>query len=315
MKLSPPVFLAVIAACPALAIEAPPDDAPPPAESPTRDAAPAVPAIQPAYLGVVAVALPEMLAEHLGLAAGDGVLVQALTPDGPAAKAGLAVHDLITRIDGNPVASSADLSREVGKRRPGQQVRLDVIHKGKAAAVDATLEARPAGLAAPPAPQALNELNLDGIPADLADRIRRMIEGNVGEMKLDPERDEGLAVPPIEDAMRDMRRQMQDMLKQPFELPKMPDLPPQGGIQIHQGATFRLMDDEGSIEMKSNDDGKEITVRDKDDKIVWTGPWDTEQDKAAAPVDIRRRIDRLDFDRNGNGLRFQFRGGAIPVPE
>ena len=314
-----PATLGLLAVTPLLAIEAPPDDAPPPAELPQQQAdapaeAPVAPAAQPAYLGVVAVAVPEMLAGHLGLADGEGVLVQALSPDGPAAKAGLAAHDIITRIDGNPVASSADLTREVGKRQPGQQARLDVIHNGKAGTLDITLGARPAGLVAP-APQALDELNLDGIPNELAERIRRMIEGNLGEMQLDLERGVEQPVPQIEDAMRDMRKRMEDALKQPLQLPEIPAAPAPGGIQIHQGATFRLMDDQGSVEMKSDDGGKEITVRDKNDKILWTGPWDTEQDKAAAPDEIRRRIERLDFDNNGNGLRFQFRGGGAPVPE
>jgi hypothetical protein len=71
------------------------------------------------------------------------------------------------------------------------------------------------------------------------------------------------------------------------------------------------MDDQGSIELKAVDGGKEITVRDPQDQIIWSGPWDTEQDKAAAPDDVRQRIERLNFDGQGNGLRLQFRGNGI----
>lgn len=309
---------ALAIAMPALAIEAPPDDAPPPADPAATPDAVQVPAARPAYLGVVAVAVPEMLAEHLGLAQDAGVLVQAVCPDSPSAKAGVAVHDLITRIDDVAVASSADLTREVAKRQPGQQVRLGLIHKGKPANLDVTLEARPADLAAA-APQLpndlqLEQLQLDGIPEELAERIRRMVEGNLGEMKLEFERGLDQAAPQIEDAMREARQRMQDALKQQLQLPEIPAIP-RGGIEIHQGATFRLMDGEGSIEMKASDGGKEVTVRDQDDQILWTGPWDTEQDKAAAPEDIRQRIERLNFDNQGNGLRFQFHGGGAPEPK
>ena len=299
-----------------LAIEPPPDDAPPPIEVVPPTAAPPaadVPELpvgeKSAYLGVVSSGIPEMLAEHLGLQVGEGIVVRALMPDGPAAQAGLAVHDVITRIGGEPVGSSEDLTREVAAHQPGEKVRLDVIHKGKPAGIDVTLGVRPEQLAAPEI-KPLDQLNLDGVPRELADRVRRMIKGNLGDLKLDFE--EGLqeAAPHFEDAMREMKLRMEKAM-QGLQIPEIPQQ--QGGIQIHQGATFRLMDEQGSIELRSNEGGKEITVRDKDQKIVWTGPWDTEQDKAAAPEDIRQRVERLNFDTNGNGLRLQFNGG-IPEP-
>lgn len=295
-----------------LAIEAPSDDAPPPMEvaPPAAEQAPAAEAPanqQAAYLGVVAGSIPEMLAVHIGLQSGEGIVVRALMPDGPAAEAGLAVHDVITRIGGEPVASSEDLSREINELQPGEKVRLDVIHKGKPAGIDVTLGTRPAQLAAPqirPLEQ-LDQLNLDGVPQDLADRVRRMIEGNLGDQRLDFGQGIHDPAPQFDEAMREMKLRMEKAM----EGMQIPEFQQQGGIQIQQGATFRLMDDQGSIELKSIHDGKEITVRDKDQQIVWSGPWDTEQDKAAAPEDIRQRVERLNFDANGNGLRLQFQRG------
>ncbi len=59
---------------------------------------------------------------------------------------------------------------------------------------------------------------------------------------------------------------------------------------------------------------KEVTIRDKDNKVSWNGPWDTEQDKAAAPDDVRRRVERLNLDSKfqGNGLRLQMRPQILP---
>lgn len=299
---------------PVFAIEAPPDDAPPPVEvSPPATAPEAPPAAAGpvekdavAYLGVVSTTVPEMLAEHLGLKPGEGIVVRALMPDGPAAKAGLAVHDVISRVGDKPVGSSEELTARIAARKPGETIRLDVIHQGKAAGLDVTLGNRPENIGAP-MPGALDQLKLDGVPKDLADRVRRMIEGNLGELKLDFENGLNEAAPQIEDAMRQMRERM----GQAMQGLKVPEVPQQGGIQggieIHQGATFRLMDDQGSIELKSKEGGKEITVRDKDQNITWTGPWDTDQDKAAAPDDVRRRVERLDFDSGANGLRLRLR--------
>ncbi|MCX6868090.1 MAG: hypothetical protein NTV46_18135, partial [Verrucomicrobia bacterium] len=161
-------------------------------------------------------------------------------------------------------------------------------------------------------PRPLDPLHLDGIPQNLADRIRRMIEGNIGGLEMQPgEDDMDIAPQPhLKNALRDMKLR----LEKAMEEMKEPDHHGMPGIDVHQGATIRLMDEQGSIELKSNDGGKEVTVRDKDNKITWTGPWDTEQDKAAAPQDVRQRVDRLHLDTKfqGKGLRLQLRRQPAP---
>lgn len=314
---------------PALAIEAPADDAAPPrvvqpapdappaklppttAETPlpiapppaTRTPAPdaATPAAKarPAFLGVVSMPLPDMLVDHLGLKKDGGILVQALCPpDGPAAKAGVAVNDVITRIGEQAVTSPSDLTKWVTSHQPGDKVHLDVIHQGKAAGLDVTLGAKPDDLAALNL-NALDHLNLEGIPKELADRVRRAIEGNIGGIDMELQEGALEAVPKIQELKKRMDKAMEGINGLGFgALPK---------IDIQQGATLRMMDDQGSIELKSSDGDKEVTLRDKDNKIVWSGPWDTEQDKAAAPEDVRKRIERLHLDTqfHGNGLRLR----------
>lgn len=49
----------------------------------------------------------------------------------------------------------------------------------------------------------------------------------------------------------------------------------------------------GSLEMKTTEKGKEVIVKDPKGKLIFEGPWDTEQDKAAAPEDIRERIESM----------------------
>ncbi|MCU0751783.1 MAG: PDZ domain-containing protein [Akkermansiaceae bacterium] len=292
------------------AIEGEPDDARPPlrAEAPAApEALPPAAAAEKAaapYIGVVSNAVTAALAEHLGLKPGEGIVVGAVMPGGPAEKAGVAMHDVITRLGGEPVGSPEELTHRVASHKPGDSVKLDLIHKGKSTELEVVLGTRPEQLVMRQ-PGALDQLNLQGVPQDLADRVRRMIEGNLGELKLDFDQGFENAAPQMEDALREMRKRMDDAM-QGVRIPE----PPQGGIRIHRDATFRLMDDQGSIELKSNDGGKEITARDKDNHITWNGPWDTEQDKAAAPEDIRQRVERLNIDDADNGIRLNFR--AVP---
>jgi membrane-associated protease RseP (regulator of RpoE activity) len=309
--------LAAVLATPAFAIEAPEDNAPPP---PAADAAPAEKApaeidakpeakAETAYLGVVSSDVPEMLAEHLGLKPGEGIIVGAVMPDGPAAKAGLAARDIITRVGDKAVGSPQDLTKEVQARKPGDTIHLDVIQKGKAAGLDVTLGARPEQLAGMGL-QPLDQLNLEGLPKDIADRLRGALQGNAGGFNLNIEEGAVEIAPQMDLAMREMKKRMEKAMEG-LNAQVIPGVPE---INAHQGATVRKSDQEGSVEIKINDGSKEVTIRDKDDNIVWTGPWDTEQDKAAAPRGVSERVDRLNLDTNfkGPGLRLRFNGDAQP---
>lgn len=283
------------------AIEGEPDDAGAPLQAePLTAPGAALPKAAVPYIGVASTAMTPALADHLGLKPGEGIVAGAVMPGSPAEKAGITVHDVITRIGGEMVGSPQELTQRVAAHKPGDSVKLAVIHKGKATELDLVLGTRPEQLTMLQ-PDALDELNLDGIPQHLADRVRRMIEGNLGDLKIAPGQGIHGAAPEMEEALQQMAQRFNDALGA--------DVAPgiqQGGINIHQGATLRLMDDQGSIEMKSNEDSKEITVRDKDNNIIWSGPWDTDQDMAAAPADVRQRVQRLNIDDAGDGIRLNF---------
>lgn len=326
--------LVAAAIIPAHAIEAPADDAPPPpaADQPVGEAnaapapqlnaevapeAPAAPAEAKdpvAYLGVVSSEVPDMLSEHLQLKPGEGIIIRSTLPDGPAAKAGLVENDIITRIGGEAVGNSMDLTREVTSHKPGDVLKLDVIQKGKPGQIEVTLGTRPDQIADLNL-QPLDNLNLDGIPRELADRVRGAIEGNLGGFDLGGGDPGAQGAPQMEQAMKEMRLRIEKAMKGLEEAPGLDvqGIPGVPNINVQQGATIRMMDEKGSIELKSNDGGKEVTLRDKENNITWSGPWDTDQDKAAAPDDVRQRVERLNIDTNfnGKGLRLQMNGGRL----
>jgi len=216
------------------------------------------------------------------------MILLTVMPDSPAAEAGLALHDVITGIDDQPVGSSEDLTERINGHRPGDVLKHDLIREGVPRQIDATLEKRPVELAGPEV-RPLEQLNLDGIRKDSAVRGLKMIEGNIDEPMLGFEDKLVMAAPEIDNAMQDLPKRMRDAIEAgPIQMEQKP-----GGSRINQGATQRVMGDWGSIEFKSVGGGKEITARDPQGKVVWTGPWDTKQDKAAAPEEIRLRVERL----------------------
>jgi putative serine protease PepD len=87
---------------------------------------------------------------YLGIRVGDtggaGVYVGAVTPDGPAAKAGLKVGDVIVSIDGKPTPTTDALSVVLATLKPGQKVGIAVRHQdGKKETLQVTLGQYPGG--------------------------------------------------------------------------------------------------------------------------------------------------------------------------
>ncbi|MCB0211254.1 MAG: trypsin-like peptidase domain-containing protein [Anaerolineae bacterium] len=118
------------------------------------------------WLGLSGITLFPELADAMNLdTAQHGALVIQVTPDSPAAKAGLhgsdrqitiedqqvlAGGDVITAIDGQPVTHFDDLvSYLAGSTTVGQKVELTILRQGKEETVSATLAGRPQPTEAP----------------------------------------------------------------------------------------------------------------------------------------------------------------------
>lgn len=70
----------------------------------------------------------------------NGVLISAVEEDSPAAKAGLAAGDVVTRVDGEAIASGRDLVEALRKAGSGS-VTIDYVRDGTAASLTVPLEA------------------------------------------------------------------------------------------------------------------------------------------------------------------------------
>lgn len=66
-----------------------------------------------------------------GVATGKGVLVDAITPGGPAEKSGLRAGDVLLAIDGDSLDRGRDISALMADKKPGQTLRLRVDRDGR----------------------------------------------------------------------------------------------------------------------------------------------------------------------------------------
>jgi membrane-associated protease RseP (regulator of RpoE activity) len=94
------------------------------------------------FLGVHLVGLTSQLREHFTGDAKRGVLVGQVEADSPALRAGIRVGDVITTLDGQPVASALDLGQRIGAKKQGTQVELGLVRAGAALEVTASLVER-----------------------------------------------------------------------------------------------------------------------------------------------------------------------------
>jgi S1-C subfamily serine protease len=111
-----------------------------------------------AYLGVSSVELYPQLVHHFGLKVEHGAWVQDVTPDGPAARAGVKGGgadqqfqatpfkpggDVITKVGAQPVRNADDLSGAIARYKPGETVDLEVHRDGAVKHLSVRLGERP----------------------------------------------------------------------------------------------------------------------------------------------------------------------------
>lgn len=134
--------------------------------------------VERGWLGVQLQPLSEELAAALGLDGSEGALVADVTPDSPAAEAGIEAGDVIRAVGDDPVASPRDLSFAVAELAAGTQAAFRVIRDGTERDLTVEIGARPlaeaAAAAEPEVPDDTPRLGLSLAPLD--DPMREQLD-------------------------------------------------------------------------------------------------------------------------------------------
>lgn len=102
------------------------------------------------FLGVALTDVDPDLRRSLKLGSQRGAIVQDVTAGSPGARGGLRPYDLITGIDGRPIAGNDEIIREVARRGPGTIARLQVVRDGRPQVFAVRLGERPSRQAGTP---------------------------------------------------------------------------------------------------------------------------------------------------------------------
>jgi serine protease Do len=130
--------------------------------------------VERAYLGVALAPKDEAkeVAAILHTKNGEGVLISKVSPNSPAAEAGMQTGDLITEFNGTKVHSPSELRELVERVAIGSHQKLTVIRDGKSMTVDVTAKAMPGDYA--------SSLERSAAPEETAETPPEYEEGNVG---------------------------------------------------------------------------------------------------------------------------------------
>jgi len=134
------------------------------------------------WLGVHVQNVTEELATSLGLQGPKGALVAKVSPDSPAATAGIEPSDVILKFDGQPIDNMRSLPRAVAATLIGKSVAVELLRKGHALAVNVTVGRLPEG-------------------EDVEDAVKSEEEGTP---EPEPDREDllGLSIAPLTDELR-----------------------------------------------------------------------------------------------------------------
>jgi serine protease Do len=133
------------------------------------------------WLGVHVQNVTEEIAESLGLDERAGALVAQVSPEGPAAAAGVKPSDVILSFDGEPIENMRDLPRAVVGTPIGKDVAVELLRNGKIETVT---------------------VKIGRLPED--EETDDTIEGKEDLEILEPEREDllGLSIAPLTQALR-----------------------------------------------------------------------------------------------------------------
>jgi serine protease Do len=119
-----------------------------------------------AYLGVMAQEVTPDLARAFHEKEVRGALVGDVTPDSPAAKAGIQKGDIILAVNGKPVNDSAQLRMNLSLMQPGTAVNLSVLRDGAEHQMTARLAELPTESAKLEKTDHSNDNGMDGVSVE-----------------------------------------------------------------------------------------------------------------------------------------------------
>ena len=253
------------------------------------------------FIGVVTSPLGEAVRAQTTLPEDVGLSVDVVSPDSPAAKAGLKAHDILAKYDDQLLCAAVQLSALVKRTGTGNKATLIVLRGGKELPIEVTVgeHAAQATFKVEGLNIAVGQPGQPGGPRDvagqpLAPEVIRLIEemgvkaGGVvfGEQY-------GFAVPapgvdapvlPQSSGPNDtpqVQRNQRIVLVNP-------------NVQSQSQSVSIVANDDGRVELREVNGKRTVTILDKAGAQQYSGALDSKEDREKIPAELRSRVEQAE---------------------
>jgi membrane-associated protease RseP (regulator of RpoE activity) len=251
-----------------------------------RDKLPKVPVT---YLGVETSEVPRVLSEQMNLPKGFGLVVDYVSPDGPAAAAGVQQSDIIKMLNDQILMEPDQLAKLVRSYAEGTNVTLTILRKGAETKVTVKLGKREV-------PGHRSYFGPGNGPHPGQDQNFGMTQGEMGDMKFEFGDMNRSIRETVRNARREALRASRDARRaaRAFSVVST-DKGAMRSTTIDLGkAQIVYKDMQGELKIETVDGKKVLTAKDPAGRLLFSGPVDTKEELDKVPADVRQRYDKLE---------------------
>ena len=286
---------------------------------------PVDPKDESAFLGVGANRLSPLVSRQLGLGAKLYLSVNRIVPGSPAEKAGLKQYDILKKLDDQVLVNEEQLAELVRSRKVGDEVTLTILRAGKEKVLSAKLQKEEEPKDREPR-QLFNERAFPNA-RELADRARRQIErrqeafglnrrellpeviekfdvdgdGKLSPLERDKARDEGaLGEEGIPFGLGNQFFRAPNLNLGPDFQQMLKDARRHGASSSWSSVSGTAktkvvnVDQDGTYEFSSEDGDKRFKATSLDGEVLFDGPVNTDEERAALPDGMLDRLETLE---------------------
>lgn len=278
--------------------------------------APGADAKQVPFIGVVTSPLGEAVRAQTTLPEDVGLSVDIVSPDSPAAKAGLKAHDILAKYDDQILCAAVQLSALVKRTGTGNKAMLTVLRAGKELPIEVTV-----GEHAAQATFKVEGVNMNFTPLGgqgaivagqpLAPEVIKLLEelelkgGSInvpvyGFVPRAPGSDASILLPqspapnasPLQPQADQFQRDQNQLQRNIQRNQRIVLVNP--NVQSQSQSVSIVANDDGRVELRETNGKRTVTILDKAGAQQYTGPLDTQEDREKIPAELRSRVEQAE---------------------
>lgn len=254
------------------------------------------------FLGIETAPVDRALAAQLGLPRETGLVVLRVADGSPAA-AVLQENDVLVKFEEQILIDPRQLSVLIRAKKDGDEVALTVYRGAKQVILKAKLAQREVRVA-----EGLRSLGGSENGLQFFNFRNDADAPGMARLREIP----GMDRRDLDNVMRMISRGNGNLLGGPNV--RVFHRGPKGSTILDlPKSNFVFSDDDGTVELKSDDDKRMLTVKDAKGAVTFSGPVNSDEDRKKIPADVMARLEKIDINFElGDDLEHE--GAAVDAP-